>query len=86
MSSELLICNRKMNEIFILTFRYARKSKDWEAGYLKGCMHYTQEGMHIEILMLIEALTQLLGEDERIKRQGKIWKHNIKETGRGIES
>lgn len=57
-----------------------------EAGYLKGCMHYTQERVHIEILMLIEALTRLLREDERLKRQGKIWRHNIKETGRGIES
>lgn len=57
-----------------------------EADYLKGCMYYTQEGMHIEVLMLIEALTWLLREDERLKRQGKIWRHNIKKTGRGIES
>lgn len=57
-----------------------------QADYLKGYIHYIQECMHIEVLMLTEALTWLLREDERIKRQGKIWRHNIKETGRGIES
>lgn len=40
-----------------------------QADYLKGYIHYTQECVHIEVLMLAETLTQLLRDDERIKRR-----------------
>lgn len=76
--------NRKMNEIFILTFRYARKSK--EASWLSERLQTLHTGMHAHRSSDADRDTQLLREDERIKRQRKIWRHDIKATGRGIES